>query len=424
MPDGDVTPIVDADALRRAVSSAQDDVHIALRRLAGHIGRHGAGRLSVEERQESRTLDELGREVAELNAVQAASTDAQLLRRPELKQRADAIIRRVGELQAFAPVTPDHDVREDRLSAALNAMIDAIEGAERELANARPQEDHHRLPGGWIYDARLVSFGLAAFEGVFDALARWITRSQHAERGAAAHDAHPLGDAEAAAARMHLSAVPRRLRAASSAAQLAARRSSLVELKELLLEWPSTKMRIDDTVIEVWLLTTQPANGYGLRVDGVSYPDPFTAFGDAALVGVIAEAAGLDLSDLQQRRRAREHAERARRELAAIHAYRGSARRGDPNDAANCSDPSSPHIPDECRPDSREDLTDLLHDLADERWPITTALKDSLTAVCDLLGEGDRQRGLTTLFAHPDDDPAATALVRRLLFLEAPTSST
>ncbi len=130
---------------------------------------------------------------------------------------------------------------------------------------------------------------------------------------------------------------------------------------------------------------------------------------------MIAAACGLDLGDLQQRRRAHQAAERALRQLAAITAYRGSARRGDPQDAAGSPDPSAPRIADADRPDSRADVSDLLLDLASEQWPIAAALQDALSSACEQLGDGDRERGITTLLRHPHDNPAATGLVRRLV---------
>ncbi|MCA1701133.1 MAG: hypothetical protein LC790_20430, partial [Actinobacteria bacterium] len=60
-------------------------------------------------------------------------------------------------------------------------------------------------------------------------------------------------------------------------------------------------------------------------------------------------------------------------------------------------------------------LTEVLRDLADERWPITATLKDSLTAVAKQLGEGDPQRGISRMLAHPDEDPADQALIERLI---------
>ena len=134
-------------------------------------------------------------------------------------------------------------------------------------------------------------------------------------------------------------------------------------------------------------------------------------YSDAELAGVIAEAVGLDLSDLAQRRRAHQQAQLARRRLAAIVAYQASARLGDPNDVADSSDPSAPALPDDCRPDSRGDLTELLRDLADERWPIAATITDSLTAVRRQLGDGDTQRGIRRL-AELDDDLAALALIQ------------
>jgi hypothetical protein len=188
-----------------------------------------------------------------------------------------------------------------------------------------------------------------------------------------------------------------------------------VELKELVLESPTTKLQIDDHEIAITLRETTPANGYTLRVDHAAYSEPFVLYSDGELVGAIAEAAGLDLSQLAQRRRAHRYAQLARRRLAAIVAYGASTRLGDPNDAADCGDPSAPTLPDDCRPDSRGDLTELLRDLADERWPIGATLKDSLTAVATQLGDGDPQRGISSMLAHPDEDPVHQALIRRLI---------
>ena len=103
MRDGDVTPIVDADTVRRAIASAQDEVCGALRCVASASGPQARPGSACMSATEARTLDELGLQASELHAVQAASSDAQLLKRAaELKSRADEIIRRVGELQAFA----------------------------------------------------------------------------------------------------------------------------------------------------------------------------------------------------------------------------------------------------------------------------------------------------------------------------------
>jgi len=411
MRDGDVTPIVDADTVRRAVASAQDEVCGALRCVAARLGA-GANGLSVHERQEARTLDELAREASQLHAVQAASSDAQLLTRArELTSRADEIIRRVGELQAFAPGPPAYDMADDTLSAALTDLLDAIEAAGRELASAVPQEGAIVLPYRWVYDVRLLSHGLGHYADLFDRIAGWITRSQGAEHAEAAHDALQRSEAEAAALAAHLAAVPGRLHTAANAARLAARRCSLVELKELVLESPTTTLQIDGHEIAITLRATKPANEYGIRVDRRAYPDPLVVYSDMELAGVIAEAVGLDLSDLAQRRRAQQQAQLACRRLAAIVAYQASARLGDPNDAADSSDPSAPALPDDCRPDSRGDLTELLRDLADERWPIAATITDSLTAVCEQLGDGDAQRGIRRL-AQVDDDLAALALIQ------------
>jgi hypothetical protein len=325
MRDCDVTPIVDADAVRRAVASAQDMVCGALRCVAARLGA-GANGLSVHERQEARTLDELAREASQLHAVQAASSDAQLRTRArELTSRADEIIRRVGELQAFAPGPPAYDLIDDALRPALIDLLDAIEAAGRELAIAVPDEGPILLPYRWVYNVRLLSHGLGHYADLFDQLAGWITRSQAAERAEAAHDALQCSEAEAAALAAHLAAVPRRLHTAANAARLAARRCSLVELKELVLESPTTTLQIDGHEIAVTLRATMPANEYGLRVDRRAYPDPFVVYRDAELAGVIAEAVGLDLSDLAQRRRAQQQAQLACRRLTAIVAYQASA---------------------------------------------------------------------------------------------------
>jgi hypothetical protein len=415
MRDADVTPIVDADTVRRAIATAQDEVCGALRRVATRLGA-GAIQLTVHERREARTLDELGLQASEMHAMQAASSDAQLLMRAgELKARADDIVRRVGELQAFAPGPPAYDIADEPHRAALADLLDAIDAADRELASAVPDDGPFRMPYAWVYDARLLSHGLGHYANLFEQLAGWIKRSQAAERAEAAHHALSLSDAEATALAVHLAVLRRRLSTAANAARLAARRCSLVELKELVLESPTTKLQIDDHEIAITLRETTPANGYTLRVDHAAYSEPFVLYSDGELVGAIAEAAGLDLSQLAQRRRAHRYAQLARRRLAAIVAYGASTRLGDPNDAADCGDPSAPTLPDDCRPDSRGDLTELLRDLADERWPIGATLKDSLTAVATQLGDGDPQRGISSMLAHPDEDPVHQALIRRLI---------
>ena len=415
MRDGDVTSIVDADMVRRAIATAQNEVCGALRCVARRLG-GGATQLSMRDRSAARTLDELGLQASELHAVQAASSDAELLKRAaELKTRADDIVRRVGELQAFALKPPAYDIPEEPHRVALNDVLNAIDAADRELASAVPDDAPFPMLYAWVYDARILSHGLGHYANLFDQLAGWIQRSIAAERAEAAQHAMHLSDGEATALAAHLAALPRRLRTAANAARLAARRSSLVELKELVLEWPTTKLQIDEHEIAITLRETEPANGYALLVDHTAYPDPFVLYSDDELAGVIAEAAGLDLSDLGQRRRAPGNAQLARRRLAAIVAYRASARLGDPNDAADSRDPSAPTLPDDCRPDSRGALTELLRDLADERWPITATLKVSLTAVAKQLGHGDPQRGISRMLTHPDEDPAHQALIRRLI---------
>ena len=324
-------------------------------------------------------------------------------------------MRRVGELQAFAAGPPAHDIADEPHRAALADLLDAIDAADRELASAVPDAGPFGMSYAWVYDARLLSHGLGHYANLLDQLAGWIKRSQAAERADAVEHALRLSDAEATALAEHLAALRRRLPAAANAARLASRRCSLVELKELVLESPTTKLQIDDHEIAITLRTTKPAKGYTLRVDHTAYPEPFVRYSDSELVGAIAEAAGLDLSDLAQRRRAQRLAQLARRRIAAIVAYRASARLGDPNDAADCDDPSAPTLPDDCRPDSRGDLTELLRDLADERWPITATLKDSLTAVAEQLGGGDAQRGISRMLAHRDEDPADQALIQRLI---------
>ena len=176
MRDGDVTPIVDADTVRRAIASAQEEVCGALRCVATRLGRGAIG-LTVHERREARTLDELGLQASELHVVQAASSDAQLLKRAaELKTRADEIVRRVGELQTFAPGQLVHDVPEKPHRAALIDLLDALEAVDRELASAVPDDGPFRMPYAWVYDARLVSHGLGHYANVFDQLAGWIKR--------------------------------------------------------------------------------------------------------------------------------------------------------------------------------------------------------------------------------------------------------
>src|SRR4051812_27978713 len=94
-----------------------------------------------------------------------------------------------------------------------------------------------------------------------------IARSQLALRAYNARQARRMTRAQAAATRAQLAAAPRRLRAAGAAARLAARRSNLVELHELVHEFPRTETHIDGTRVQITLRRQQPANRYGLRVN-------------------------------------------------------------------------------------------------------------------------------------------------------------
>jgi hypothetical protein len=126
----DVTPILDASSVRRAVTSAEHDVCDALRQVAALVGANDVTLLSVAQRQAARTLDEMGGEAARLRSVEQASSDAQLLERAhELKASADEIAARLGELPAFAPRSPGEPHAPDPpLSAAL---CDLLDGAAR-----------------------------------------------------------------------------------------------------------------------------------------------------------------------------------------------------------------------------------------------------------------------------------------------------
>ena len=87
MRDVDVTPIVDADTVRRAIATAQDEVCGALRCVATRLGR-GATGLTVRERREARALDGLGLQASELHAVQAASATRSYSSAPETSRHA------------------------------------------------------------------------------------------------------------------------------------------------------------------------------------------------------------------------------------------------------------------------------------------------------------------------------------------------
>ena len=410
----DATPILDASSVRRAVARAEHDVCDALRQVAALVGANDATLLSVAQRQAARTLDELGHEAARLRSVEQASSDAQMLERAhELKASADEITARLGELQAFAPRRPgEPHVPQPPLSAALCDLLDAIKATEHQLATAALDEHD---PYAWTWDARLLSFALAGCERLFEQLVARVARSRVAMRAYNARQAASKTGDEADAIGVHLAAVPQRLHAAGRAAALAARRGNPIELHELVHNRPRVELQIDGTAIQISLNGRAPTELYELRANGRRFPDDFTYHAAEDLAAVIAAASGLDLGDLQQRRRARQAAERALRRLAAITAYRGSARRGDPQDAAGSPDPSAPQIADADRPDSREDLSDLLLDLASEQGPIATVLQDGLSIACEHLGDGDRERGITTLLAHPDDNPAAAGLLRRLV---------
>jgi hypothetical protein len=410
----DAAPILDARTVRRAIASAQDDVCGALRRVAALVGNHDATRLRGHERQEARTLDDLGRAASQLRAVERSSSDEQLLKRAhELKTQADTISARIGALQTFAALKPDAiDVPDRRLSDALNDLLHAIDVTDHELASTPPDEHD---PYDWLWDTRLLSYALVGFERLFGQLAARVARSRVAMRAADAYQASSRTRAETAALRAHHAAVARRLHAAGAAARLAARRANLVELHELIHNKPRVEVHINKTPIQITLRERQPANQYALRANHSAFPDHFTFFSDCELVDAIAAVAGLNRRDLAQRRHAHESALRAREQLSAIVAYRDSSRRGDPQDAVSSPDRAAPQIPDTLRPDSRRDLADLLLDLVDEQWPITTTLQDSLTLVCAVLGDGNYGHGTSKLLGHPDDKTTVAALVRRLI---------
>lgn len=46
---------------------------------------------------------------------------------------------------------------------------------------------------------------------------------------------------------------------------------------------------------------------------------------------------------------------------------------------------------------------------------MAAVLLRGFSIACELLGDGDRERGITTLLAHPHENPAATGLVGRLI---------
>jgi hypothetical protein len=361
----DATPLLDATTVRRAITRAQHEVCDALRQIAAFVGTNDTTLLSVDQRQAARTLNELGREASHLRSVELSSTDTQLLQRThELKSSADEITTRLCELRTFAPRKPDDlEVPDQPLRAALGDLLDAIDATDHQLATAAPDEHD---PYAWLWEARLLSFALDGFGHLLAQLTARAARSLIAMNAYNARQAATNTRAETAAVRAHLAAVSQRLHAAGCAARLAARRANLVELHELVHNWPRTELQIDDTPIEITLRTQKPAKQYEIRANHRAYPDHFTSYTARELTAAIAAGVGLDLGDLAQRRRAHDAAKRSRQQLAAIVAYRDSTRRGDPQDAANSPDPAAPQIPDVYRPDSRRDLTDLLLDLTND----------------------------------------------------------
>lgn len=406
----DATPILDVRGVRRAIAGAEDQASTALRRIVVCVAA-GATGFSTQQRQAAGTLCEVSRECSELRTQQLASSDAQLLKRAhELKQRADRLLARASELAAVFP----SELQDDDIAAcapldvALEQLVAAVTTVAEELHSAPRSLE----PRSLLWTARRLAAALEDSSGVFDELASRMQRWCAAVSADHAKPPIAMTAPTTRAFRAHLAGSCERLHAAGRGARLTARRGTLDALWALH-ERPCTDVRVRDTPLEV-SLRDESATSYHVRARSIRDPDPFGTVSDDELPNAIGAAVGLNLGDLAQRRQARDGADRARRQLAAIVAYRDSARRGDSRYADSAPNPSDPELPDALRPDSRDDLSDLLLDLVAERWPVAAVLRDSLATTCRALGNSDPRLGIMRLLAHPDDDRTAARLVRRL----------
>lgn len=439
----DATPSRDAGAVRGAIAAADFHVDIATLAIVARVA--AAGEFTHHQRAAARELEQLAQERdALIGKSRALDDDTLLARGQELTSRAQGVVDRTGELRILFETTDDDPQRErpaelaepveasrelvdgSALDRALDALSDAALNIANELTVDAPIEIDDLL---WAQQR--LAIALEDIDGLYaelaDRLADWrdsVLADEITLRTPAADRAF----------RAQLTAAPGRLRAASRALGLAARRGHLVEL-DAFMRPASTRIRVQGAAWEathdgrLWLdvtLLSEASGSYSVRVAGRPAEDPTTPGVSAGeLVQAIAAAAELDLADLEQRELARHVAERARRELTAIVNYRNSERRGDPQDAAGSPDPADPMISYSRRPDSSQDLVDVLLDLVAERWPVAAVLRDSLAAVCRALATtndddqaqhvGVVREGLERLLAHPAEDSAAGELVGALV---------
>lgn len=411
----DITPNVDAGALRGVIGAAAFHVTMTQNAIVEHVAA-GETDFSDEQRAAARKLVELSSEASRLTGLQLRSTDAQLLeRRVELKMRADDVVERADELGMLFPDLEHRDDNESdkpvsALDGALDALVDAVLAVAEELTTDEPLD-----PDDLLWAAQRLAHALEEAEGLYTELGDRAASWRDAARDFGVFGPTPAGEH---AYRAHLQAAPERLYAAARALQLAARHGNLVEL-EAFRRPPQTRVRIADASIDIVLLD-ETRRTYRVRVAGAPAGDPTTpGASDGELVDAIASAAGLELADVEQRRLARDGARHARRTLDAITAFRNSAQRGDPEDAARLAAVSARAnsavvMPYAHRSDSTPDLVDVLLDLQAERWPVATVLMDSLAAACRVLDD-HAQTGIDRLLSHPNEDQAAAEHVRGLV---------
>lgn len=410
----DQPPNADAGAIRGVIGAADFHVTLAQGAIVAHVA--AGAEFSDEQRAAARELAELSREASELVGQQRLATDEQLLERAhEFKSRADEVVDRADELRVlfFPDLDPEDGTSvagEPAIDVAVDALLEAALTVGEVLCCDVPLE-----PDDLLWAAQRLANTVEEIQGLFEELgdraASWRDTVNSFGPGVIG-----LTPAAERTYRAHLSDSPHRLHAAARALQLATRRGHLVEL-EAFRRPPQTRLRVAGSWIDVTLID-EAQERYRVRVAGAPGGDPTVPGVPAGeLVQAIAAAVGLELADVDQRRQARDAADRARRELSAIVAYRNSGQRGDPQHAARLAllgDHGEIRIPYSHRPDSAQDLVDVLLDLYAERWPAASILRDSLAAVARTLDE-DSERGIDRLLSHPNEDEAAAELVRALV---------
>ena len=402
----DSTPNLDAGAVRGAINAAEFHVSMAQSAVIEQVA---AGAVFTEaQRDAARELAGLLAEANELRGQERACDDASLLARGnEVTSRSDRVVERASDLRLLFDEGPSPPA----LDVALDALLDAVLSVGEELTVDVPLE-----PDDLLWATQRIALALAEADGLFtelgDRVAAWRDTVSADDGLPGMFGLTPPGERTYLA---QLRDAPERLYAAARALQLAARRGHLVEL-EAFRRPPESRVRVASAWVDVVLLE-EAARTYRVRVAGSPGGDPTApATTDAELVHAIAAAAGLELANVEQRRSACNGAGRARRELAAIVAFRNAGHRGDPKAArlAASGDPAVADLPFSHRPDSAQDLVDMLLDLQAERWPIASVLRDSLAAVCRVLGD-DTRSGVDELLGHPSEDEPSAAHVRALV---------